>query len=199
MVKSILERMCWAIAFSVVIAFFLPWLKAKGHGAMDYAHSELKKQEVVEDANRPLGESYFMLRTEEIRDALSDPLDGTSGWALLLMTRSEKPDDREKARKMISFLGNMESREAGILIYAVPACALISACFFTVAIRVRWLFLIPLALCGLLYTFLRTGLNETYFDRLVLDLPVGLGLWISLYGLLVIIILLAIRVAFGKS
>jgi hypothetical protein len=193
MLKLMIERIGWAVAFTVVIAFFLPWLKSKTGGAEAPVRPERAVQELVEEAERPWFTSYFSLREREILDATTQPLQGTSGFGLLLLTRSDQITDQEKARRMVSFLGSIEPKPAAILIYAVPACALIAACFLTVVPRVRGLFFIPISLCLLIYLMMRVRLNETYFERLVLDLSAGLGLWISLYGLLAMMVLLLAR------
>jgi hypothetical protein len=197
MFSYLLERLAWAIAFTVAIAFFLPWMKVKGHGAMDHTRSEQEKQELVEDADRSWVISYFTLSESELQDALADPLSGTNGFQLLLWARSDHAVDRERAQKLILILGNLGIREASILIYAIPACTLIGACFFTAVPRGRLLYLVPLVLGALLYTLFRTQLNGTYLDRLVLDHAVGLGFWISLYGLLLMTLLLTLRVVVG--
>jgi hypothetical protein len=191
------ERLAWAIAFTVVIGFLLPWVKSKPQHQRNPL-PENTVRELVQEAERPWVETFFMIRPQELAGALEAPLTGTSGLKILWLVRSQEARQRAEGKKLVAFLGSIAPSQASVLIYAVPASVLIGACFFTVAPqRPRWLFLVPLLFCGVLYSLMRARLSDTYFERLVLDQVAGLGLWVSLYGLLLMMGLLGIRLLFN--
>ena len=199
MLKFVVERLGWVVTIVVVVAFFLPWLKTGERSGRSAVSPEQTREEMVEEADQSWMETYFTLRPNEVQDALFHPLAGTSGCSLLLLARSDRPADQHRARKMVSFLGSTESREAAVLIYAIPAFVLIGICMMVVAADGRGIFLLPCAMCAGLYFFMRGRLSETYLDRSVLELAAGLGLWISLYGLLSMAGLLGLRAILGWS
>jgi hypothetical protein len=184
------DYLAWLSAGIIVGAFFLPWL---GLNSGEKAVAEVLARKLAESADRSVFEQYFAISDEEKKQALEKPLDGVSGYALVDLLRNGNRTGDPVAKIAASFLGEERVRDRAFLIYVIPVTAILAAAYAFTCRRNRWFLLIPLLVCELLYYAVRENLNDIYFDRIMSQIHVGIGLWLSLYGLLALALVIVVR------
>ena len=182
-----LLRLGWVLALAVVGAFFVPWIKTA-----PFNHSLARERLVAElarEAEQPWYRLYFEVRSEDWKRATREPLRGESGFDLVRLTHGVTPTEQKKAREQAKVFGIDDLRLAALLVYGLPAVALLGMVLFTL-VSAR----IPLLAVAILsmgfYFFVRHGLDETLLERMLNGVVPGLGLWATLYGLLAVGVLL---------
>jgi hypothetical protein len=190
---KVLSMVGWSCGLIAAVGFFLPWVKLVSVEQRPGHAAKAVIAELSEDAERPYWKQMLLLRSEEKDYALSHVMVGVSGYALLEDMR--RPERKRQHRELDDlFLTKTDQLPArGLLLYALPASALISACCLALVRRPFWVILLPLIGSGCLYALIRTRINETYFERLVSGAQIGIGLWLSLYALVVLVLLLLIH------
>lgn len=176
------------IAFLVVSSFFLPWIKS---GAKPGNTVSALTRKLMEDSK--WYERYFLLTKDQWNEAIHHPLEGWSGYELVPLLRGNGLKNRVAQWVASSILGENRIHDKAVFLYSIPATAFLTVLFLFVTYRQKWPLFIPLIGCLGLYGFIRWKLDASYFERLTLQLPVGLGLWISLYGLLLLAGILLLR------
>jgi ABC-type cobalt transport system substrate-binding protein len=191
---SLLNRLGVVVAILALGAFFLPWIRhdlswsGAGNAAAHVA------SQLTGDAERPWWEDWFSLRPQEIEAAKTRLREGVSGYQLPPLLRGDKIENATARLTAEILLNDERIQDKAILIYVPPLAAALTALFLLVCQGSRGALVLPLLTDGTLYFFMRHKINETYFDRLVAQLHIGWGLWITLYALLALTGILLLRI-----
>jgi hypothetical protein len=190
---KVLSIIGWSCGLVAAVGCFLPWVKLVALEQRPGRAAKAVIAELSEDAERPYWQQMLFLRSEETDYALTRVMEGISGYTLLEDMR--RPERKRQHRELDDLFLTKTDRlpVRGLLLYAIPASALISACCLALVRRPFWVILLPLVGSGCLYVLMRTRINETYFERLVSGVQIGVGLWLSLYALAVLVFLLLIH------
>jgi hypothetical protein len=185
------DWLAWSLSFVVLAAFFIPWFKyapsRQAHTARRDVVAQLKAS-----SERSFGATYLTISPREQARALHEPMRGTGGYELPLLTQEPNQTRLLSALAGSRLFGEERLHDRLMMVYALPALAFFSAAFMS-GCQKRWPLLLPLLSVGIVYGAARHQLNETYFERMAAGIDPGIGLWISLYGLLALCVLLVLR------
>ncbi len=188
-----LDWLGWLLAIALCVGFFLPWLKMpyRKEAPRGQNAATLVKR-LTTDSNRPLWQEYFSITPEEWQHALQNAGMGVSGVEI---PRAFQGGGHRLDAAMVSasgLLGEERQADRAMLVLAFPVLAVLSAAFITLVTNKLGL-LLPLLADAALYGLTRYQLNTTSLERLAMSMDLGLGLWLSLYALLGLIVVLLLR------
>lgn len=186
--KKIGLWLVWSCAGLVLIGFLMPWIQyfEKNSGPLtDFAVRSLAAEE-DRDYWR-----FVTIPAEERKRLFENPFSGKSGFSLWKSWRL--PEDPLPGADLFASKRSLN----GFWIFAVPASALLGAFFYTMTRG--WGPFVGMVISLGTYLTLRWNLQETFLDRLVSGFQLGWGLWICLYGLLILSFCLSIRWILGLS
>ena len=195
--KRFSDGLLFFLALVCCGAFFLPWVKLKSVWSSD---SKKMADSLQEQTDAQLGWQDFIGLDEFQRETiLNEPWQGISGYQLFFDLRRDS-GTAEASRYFVSqFLGSSTIPEKAYLLVLL-AClpAIVVGLSLIVWKRPRTLFYVGIGLF-LFYLLFRWKIAVTEGVFLVVGMPIGIGLWTIVYGLLVVSLLLLSRAAFPKS
>lgn len=187
--------MAWIFAAICALGFFMPWARispeSAGANSLAIANTLLQGED-------DFVTSYVWMRKTEAQALLSHPADGLSAYQIILLS-DEDTLTSKVAKAWLSMLwGEKEAAMKVKVIILVPVLAFLGALALTLSQpSQRWLLVLTLAQFGT-YAFLRWKLNLAYTDRLLWQIELGWGLWLSLFALLGAAILTGVRFLIPK-
>ena len=164
-----------------VVGFFLPWIRVSPDSLKGNTMAVVRN---LAEGGRNLGSTFIWMRWEEFREIWRDPADGFSGFQLAFGAKSGTP--RAKAQQELASVA-LDGRDKRPLLgwlLLIPVLTFLG--WVGLVLRhVPGAFLILIALgLGALYAILRWRIATAYTDRLLAQLELGPGWWMTVYGML---------------
>ncbi len=163
------------------IGFFLPWVRISPDSLKGNTMEVVRN---LAEGGRNLGSTFLWMRGEEFREMWRDPADGFSGFQLAFGAKSGTP--RAKAQKELASVA-LDGRDKRPLLgwlLLIPVLTLLGWAGLDLR-HVPATFLILTAVgLGALYAILRWRIATAYTDRLLAQLELGPGWWMTVYGML---------------
>ncbi len=181
-----------------IVGFFLPWVRISPDSLKGNTMEVVSN---LAEGGRNLGSTFVWMRWEEWKEVWADPADGFSGFQLAFGAKSGTP--RAKAQQelaSVSLDGKDKRPLLGWLLLIPVLTLLASAGLFLRQVPPAFLILTAGGL-GALYAILRWRIATAYTDRLLAQLELGPGWWLTVYGMLglgVVCLVLGIK-NWGKS
>lgn len=181
-----------------VVGFFLPWVRISPDSLKGNTMEVVRS---LAEGGRNLGSTFVWMRGEEWKELWADPADGFSGFQLAFGAKSGTP--RAKAQQELASvsLDGKEKRPLLGWLLLIPVLTLLASAGLILR-QVPPAFLILTAGgLGALYAILRWRIASAYTDRLLAQLELGPGWWLTVYGMLglgVVCLVLGIK-NWGKS
>ena len=164
-----------------VVGFFLPWVRISPDSLKGNTMEVVSN---LAEGGRSLGSTFVWMRWEEWKEVWADPADGFSGFQLAFGAKSGTP--RAKAQQelaSVSLDGKDKRPLLGWLLLIPVLTLLASAGLFLRQVPPAFLILTAGGL-GALYAILRWRIATAYTDRLLAQLELGPGWWLTVYGML---------------
>lgn len=178
----------WLLAFAVVISFFLPWARLSPD--LDSAIEIARR--LVDDQD-DLVSTWVWMRTKEFRDLQKTPGEGYSGYQLILLSEEETVSAAVAKAFFNMLWGDVRPGFHMKTLALAPLLAFLAAVLLAMP-KPPSSWLSAMAGASLLfYLWMRFKLNESYTDRLLLHVELSYGLWLTLFGLLLLAALLLLR------
>lgn len=195
--KRFSDGVLFLLAVIGVSAFFLPWIKLKTPW-----DPSLKKlaDSLQEQTDAQLEWQDFISLNEFQRETiLNDPWQGISGYQLFLDLRQDSNTSEASRYFASQFLGSSTIPEKAYLLVLL-AClpALVVGLNLMIWKRPRTLVYVGIGLL-LFYLIFRWKIAVTEGVFLAVGMPIGIGLWLIIYCLLLVSLLFLSRAAFPKS
>lgn len=186
----------WVLTGIICLAFFIPWARFAPEQA---AGNLLDLAGKLAGDEAPLIEVYLTMRAAEWDAIWHNPGEGLSGYQLVLLSEKEGISDTV-SKAWVQMLWGDAGYGTGVKFLALaPILAILGAVALTMH-RLHPQFLLAVSLGQFLfYGFLRWKLNETYGDRLLLQIEFNLGLWLTLYALVILALVQAAKALQPKS
>jgi len=182
--RSFLLKAGWTLALLTVGAFFLPWIKLETAAFNRVVERQRIAHQLEVEADLPWYQRLLLLRSQDSRQALDQPLAGSSGFDVVQWVRSSAPlHEREQAKDIGEAFGLADLRVLALAIYTVPALALLGMTLMTLGLGSRLPVLLSAVAAIGFYFLVRYRLDETFLDRVTLGVAPGIGLWLGIYGL----------------
>jgi hypothetical protein len=179
--------------------FFLPWFKLPTERTKTQLSRSQITREVSAYGAAPWWRQWFLLSGWERAMVVEEPLEGLSGWELHEIFTVEKPRHPVALAVGRLFMGGSRTLDKRHLLFFPVGAAALALIFLLGCRSTKWPLLLPWSLCLGLYVYGRESLQEAYLDRVTSGLACGLGLWFTLYGLLALALLLALRMVWPKT
>lgn len=164
-----------------LIGFFLPWVRISPDSLKGNTMEVVRN---LAEGGRNLGSTFVWMRGEEWKEIWADPADGFSGFQLAFGAKSGTP--RAKAQQELASvaLDGKDKRPLLGWLLLIPILTLLaSAGLFLRQVPAAFLILTAGGL-GALYAILRWRIATAYTDRLLAQLELGPGWWMTVYGML---------------
>lgn len=164
-----------------IVGFFLPWVRISPDSLKGNTMEVVSN---LAEGGRNLGSTFVWMRWEEWKEVWADPADGFSGFQLAFGAKSGTP--RAKAQQelaSVSLDGKDKRPLLGWLLLIPVLTLLASAGLFLRQVPPAFLILTAGGL-GALYAILRWRIATAYTDRLLAQLELGPGWWLTVYGML---------------
>lgn len=164
-----------------IVGFFLPWVRISPDSLKGNTMEVVSN---LAEGGRSLGSTFVWMRWEEWKEVWADPADGFSGFQLAFGAKSGTP--RAKAQQelaSVSLDGKDKRPLLGWLLLIPVLTLLASAGLFLRQVPPAFLILTAGGL-GALYAILRWRIATAYTDRLLAQLELGPGWWLTVYGML---------------
>jgi len=199
MIRSLLLRLGWFAALLAVASFFLPWIVFR-HPLAAARHAALSlSSAIAADAEKPWWQDYVLPEQPDFKMALERPLEGESAFVVAKEAQGAAPAERHRTVALAKIFNLPDPRMAGVIVYAVPALAVLGAALVSLGVGRIWLLLLGILSAGG-YVLVRGRFNETFLDRATSGVGTGLGLWLALWALaLGAVVVLLSAFATGKK
>jgi hypothetical protein len=176
-----IHRMGKILVVVTLVGFFLPWVRISPESLKGNTMQVVRN---LAEGGRNLGSTFLWLRWEEWKEMWRDPADGFSGFQLAFGAQSGTP--RAKAQQELASVA-LDGRDKRPLLgwlLLIPVLAMLGwAGLVLRQVPAAFLLLISFGL-GALYAILRWRIATAYTDRLLAQLQLGPGWWITIYGML---------------
>ncbi|NBR64255.1 MAG: hypothetical protein EBT77_08145 [Verrucomicrobia bacterium] len=188
-----LHRFGKVFVAAALAGFFLPWVRVSPDSLKGNTMEVVRN---LAKGGQNLGSTFLWMRGEEWQEVWGDPVDGFSGFQLAFGAKSGTP--RAKAQQELASvaLDGRDKRPLLIWLLLVPVLSLLGWAGLTLPQVPRAFLVLTAAGLGALYGILRWRIAEAYTDRLLAQLELGPGWWITVYGMLglaVVCLVLGIR------
>lgn len=176
-----------------LIGFFLPWVRVSPDSLKG------NTMEVVRNLAKGggnFGSTFLWMRGEEWREMWGDPADGFSGFQLAFGAKSGTPRGKAQQELASVALDGRDKRPLLGWLLLIPVLSLLAWAGLAMRSVPPAFLILTAAGLGFLYTILRWRIATAYTDRLLAQLELGPGWWITVYGMLgaaVVCLLLGIR------
>lgn len=176
--------------------FFLPWVRISPDSLKGNTMEVVRN---LAEGGRNLGSTFLWMRWEEWRETWADPADGFSAFQLAFGARSGTP--RAKAQQELASvsLDGKDKRPLLGWLLLIPVLTLLA--WVGIVLRqvpTAFLWIISFGLAAL-YTILRWRIASAYTDRLLAQLHLGPGWWITVYGMLGLAFVCLVLAARGRG
>ena len=184
------------LVWLTLAGFFLPWVRVSPDSLKGNTMEVVRN---LAEGGRNFGSTFLWMRGEEWREMWGDPADGFSGFQLALGAKSGTPRAKAQAELASVALDGRDKRPLLGWLFLIPVLTLLG--WAGMALRhVPQAFLLLTAVgLGGLYAILRWRIATAYTDRLLAQLELGPGWWMTVYGMLglgIVCLVLGIR---GRS
>ena len=184
------------LVWLTLAGFFLPWVRVSPDSLKGNTMEVVRN---LAEGGRNFGSTFLWMRGEEWREMWGDPADGFSGFQLALGAKSGTPRAKAQAELASVALDGRDKRPLLGWLFLIPVLTLLG--WAGMALRhVPQAFLLLTAVgLGGLYAILRWRIATAYTDRLLAQLELGPGWWLTVYGMLglgIVCLVLGIR---GRS
>ena len=176
-----------------LVGFFLPWVRVSP-GSLKGNTIEVVRN--LAEGGRNLGSTLIWMRGEEFREMWGDPVDGFSGFQLAFGAKSGTP--RAKAQQELASVA-LDGRDKRPLLgwlLLIPVLTLLAWAGLGLRHVPATFLILTAAGLGGLYAILRWRIATAYTDRLLAQLELGPGWWMTVYGMLglgIVCLVLGIR------
>jgi hypothetical protein len=177
----------------ILVGFFLPWVRISPDSLKSNTMEVVRS---LAKGGGNFGSTFLWMRGEELQEMWGDPADGFSGLQLAFGAKSRTA--RAKAQQELASVA-LDGRDKRPLLgwlLLIPILTLLGWAGLVLR-HVPAAFLILTAVgLGALYTILRWRIATAYTDRLLAQLELGPGWWMTVYGMLglgIVCLVLGIR------
>lgn len=166
---------------AALVGFFLPWVRISPDSLKGNTMEVVRN---LAEGGRNFGSTFLWMRGEEWREMWGDPVDGFSGFQLAFGAKSGTP--RAKAQQELASvaLDGRDKRPLLVWLLLVPMLSLLGCAGLVLRHAPRAFLVITAAGLGALYGILRWRIATAYTDRLLAQLELGPGWWMTVYGML---------------
>jgi hypothetical protein len=186
----------WLLAFLICLAFFIPWAR--------FAPDQTERN-LLDLAGELAGDegdfvsTYLLMRGSEWEAIWRHPGEGLSAYQLVLLSEKDSISARVSNAWVTMLWGDQGFVHSVKFLAFGPLLAIAGA--IALSFRKLELRFLGLAALGqlLFYVFLRWKLDQSFGDRLLLQMEFNLGLWLTLYGLLFLSVLQVLKILQPKS
>lgn len=189
MKKRVSVILAWILAGVGVLAFFLPWVRPAVQ-ARETSPLEVANQ--LASGEDSFFDSWIGLRKDEWRVFWQRPTTGLSGYQILLLGSDEGIQAKQAQEWLDAVFGDRGG--LGRLANVLPlVILLLTAAFLSPRKPLPRLFGAGGVLLLAFYLWGRWRLDGTYTQRVLAEMEIGYGLWITLYATLALAILAGLR------
>lgn len=192
MKKRISVVLAWVLAGMGALSFLLPWVRPVAR-TQDSSVLDVSKHLAMEEDS--FFDSWIGMRSEEWRVIWKRPTVGLSGFQILLLDSEAGINEAEAKEWLASVFG--ERGALGRLANVLPLVVLLlTAAFLSPRKPMRQAFVVGGALLFAFYIWGRWRLGATdanYTPRVLAEMEICYGLWITLYSMLALAILAGLR------
>lgn len=163
-----------------LVGFFLPWVRISPDSLKGNTMEVVRN---LAKGSGNIGSTFLWMREEEWKEMWGDPADGFSGFQLAFGAKSGTPRAKAQAELASVALDGRDKRPLLGWLLLIPVLTLLG--WAGIALRhvpKALLFLTAVGL-GALYAILRWRIATAYTDRLLAQLELGPGWWITVYGM----------------
>jgi len=191
--SDLIHRVGKIFVVAALAGFFLPWVRISPDSLKGNTMEVVRN---LAEGGRNFGSTFLWMRGEEWREMWGDPVDGFSGFQLAFGAKSGTP--RAKAQQELASvaLDGRDKRPLLVWLLLVPILSLLGWAGLVLRHVPRPFLVITAAGLGALYGILRWRIATAYTDRLLAQLELGPGWWMTVYGMLglaVVCLVLGIR------
>lgn len=164
-----------------LVGFFLPWARVSPDSLKG------NTMEVVRNLAKGggnFGSTFLWMRGEEFREMWGDPADGFSGFQLAFGAKSGTPRAKAQAELASVALDGRDKRPLLGWLLLIPVLTLLGWAGIALPNVPKAFLLLTSVGLGALYTILRWRIATAYTDRLLAQLELGPGWWMTVYGML---------------
>ncbi|MEM9400630.1 MAG: hypothetical protein AAF984_10515, partial [Verrucomicrobiota bacterium] len=172
------------ISALVILAFFLPWVRLSSETLVRSVGTLIEK--IAQDDEESLVEQWVWMRERERQALFEKPSEGVSGYQIFMTTWDDTLEGKLTRVLMQVLFGSEEAKWGAKLMVLAPVFGLTTLVIFLLPLLPR---IFPLAVgmgCLAYYVLARWKLNEAFGERLILHIELSYGLWLSLFGLLML-------------
>lgn len=163
-----------------LVGFFLPWVRISPDSLKG------NTMEVVRNLAKGggnFGSTFLWMRGEEFREIWRDPADGFSGFQLAFGAKSGTPRAKAQAELASVALDGRDKRPLLGWLLLIPVLTLLGWAGIVLRYVPQAFLLLTAAGLGALYAILRWRIATAYTDRLLAQLELGPGWWMTVYGM----------------
>lgn len=163
-----------------LVGFFLPWMRISPDSLKGNT-MEVVRNLAKGGAN--FGSTFLWMRGEEFREIWMDPADGFSGFQLAFGAKSGTPRAKAQAELASVALDGRDKRPLLGWLLLIPVLTLLGWAGIVLRYVPQAFLLLTAAGLGALYAILRWRIAAAYTDRLLAQLELGPGWWMTVYGM----------------
>ncbi|NCZ95659.1 hypothetical protein EBZ02_00595 [bacterium] len=178
---DIFRRAGRILVLVTLVGFFLPWVRVSPDSLKGNTMEVVRN---LAEGGRNPGSTFLWMRAEEWREMWGDPADGFSGFQLAFGSKAGTP--RAKAQQELASVA-LDGRDKRPLLgwlLLIPIFALLGWTGLVLRHAPQAFLLLTGLGLGALYAILRWRIATAYTDRLLAQLELGPGWWITVYGML---------------
>jgi hypothetical protein len=192
--KRPLSAVLWGSIVVLILAFFLPWMKFDFENVMPSHERNLFKQKLILNDRRSWLERWFLMRAEERSKALEKPFLGYNALALVSLLRDNPAGSELRLALLRPHLPFRRDDDKAFYVFSLPLSGLVAVLIIIFGHSKNILLPFPFFICAGQYFLVRWHLEERYAERVIYDVHIGLGCWLTLYVLLGLSILLLLKI-----
>lgn len=164
-----------------LVGFFLPWLRVSPDSLKGNTMEVVRN---LAKGSGNFGSTFLWMRGEEWREMWGDPADGFSGFQLAFGAKSGTPRAKVQGELASVALDGRDKRPLLGWLVLIPMLTLLGWAGLSFRHVPPAFLLLTAAGLGALYVMLRWRIATAYTDRLLAQLELGPGWWITVYGML---------------
>jgi hypothetical protein len=165
----------------VLVGFFLPWVRISPDSLKGNTMEVVRN--LAEGGGNP-GSMFLWMRGEEWREMWGDPADGFSGFQLALGAKSGTARAKVQQELASVALDGKDKRPLLGWLFLIPVLTLLGWLGLVLRQVPAAFLILTAAGLGFLYAILRWRIATAYTDRLLAQLEMGPGWWMTVYGML---------------
>ncbi|MCS7062983.1 MAG: hypothetical protein NZM04_02860 [Methylacidiphilales bacterium] len=192
--KKTISIFLWAIVVAFVLSFFLPWMKFDFEEVMPAYERQAFRKRINEEEQRGWVERWIGIREEEKEKAFENPFLGYNALSLINLLRDKPIGSELRLAILRPHFPFKEDEDKALFILSLPIVGIFAVLIQFIISAKKILLPFPFFACLVQYTVVRWHLNEHYADRVINDVHIGIGLWITLYALLAVCMILFFKI-----